>query len=134
VVKEKERGVLMENPISTHLSRPARWVWILSLCTALFWIVVAAVSIIRPALQGASLSTMEWVVALLMLGNAAVIVWLGHGLRKGRKLFYYMSLGYLVFNIVLTITDEFGLLDLIYLIYAGALLVALLLCRKKLLN
>lgn len=124
----------MENSTPVHRSGTARWVWILSLCAALFWIVVAAASITRPALLGMSISTMEWVIALLMIGNAAVIVWLGHGLQKGRKLFYYLSLGYLLFNVVLTVTDDFGLLDLIYLIYAGALFIALLVFRKKLLK
>ncbi len=70
----------------------------------------------------------------MMLGNAAVIVWLGYGLRKGRKLFYYLSLGYLVFNVLLTIADDFGMLDLIYLVYVGVLFVALLLSRRKFLN
>jgi lysylphosphatidylglycerol synthetase-like protein (DUF2156 family) len=121
----------MENQPPTPIPRPARWAWTLSLCTAFLWIVVATAYLIRPALSGTHISSLEWVIALLMLGNAVVIVWLGHGLRKGRKSFYYLSLAYLLFNILLTITDDFGTADLIYLVYVGVLFVVLLLSKRK---
>lgn len=121
----------MENQAPTPLPRPGLWAWTLSLCTALLWIVIAAAYLIRPALSGTPISSLEWVIALLMLGNAVVIVWLGHGLRKGRKSFYYLSLAYLLFNILLTITDDFGIPDLIYLVYVGVLFVVLLLSKRK---
>jgi hypothetical protein len=121
----------MENRPLPPLSRTIRWVWILSLLTALLWVVVAAAYLIRPALSGTPISLLQWIIALLMFGNAALIIWLGHGLRNGRKLFYYLSLAYLLFNILLTITDDFGIPDLLYLGYAGALFIALLLSKKK---
>ena len=122
----------MENQSPGPFPRPARWAWTLSLLTALLWVVIAAAYLIRPALAGRHIFLLQWVIALLILGNAAVIVWLGHGLRKGRKRFYYLSLAYLLFNILLTIFDDFGIADLVYLVYAVALFVLLLLARKKL--
>jgi hypothetical protein len=105
---------------------PVRWVWILSLSIALFWIVVAAVYISRPWLTGTPISLLKWIITLLMMGNATVAVWLGQGLRKQRKPFYYLALGYLAINIVLTITDDFGLADLTYLLFIGVLFITLL--------
>ena len=67
----------------------------------------------------------------MMFGNTAVIIWLGHGLRKGHKLFYSLSLAYLAFNMVLTITDDFGIADLLYLVFIGMLLIVLLLSKRK---
>jgi hypothetical protein len=121
----------MENQPSAPLPRPFRWAWTLSLLTALLWVVIAAAYLMRPALAGTSISLLQWVIALLMIGNAGVIVWLGHGLRKGRKPFLYLSLAYLLFNILLTIADDFGIADLIYLLYAAALFVMLLLARRN---
>ncbi len=120
----------MENKPLAPLPRPARWAWTLSLLTALVWVVIAAAYILRPALAGRPFSALQWIIASLMFVNAAVIVWLGSGLRHGRKLFYYLSLDYLLFNILLTIADDFGIADLIYLLYAAALFVLLLLARK----
>ena len=122
----------MENQSPAPFPRPALWAWTLSLLTALLWVVIAAAYLIRPALAGRHLFLLQWVIALLMLGNAAVIVWLGNGLRKGSKRCYTMSLAYLLFNIVLTIFDDFGIADLVYLVYAVALFALLLLARKKL--
>jgi hypothetical protein len=74
---------------------------------------------------------MKWIIALLMLCNAAVIVWLGRRLLKQGKPFYYLALAYLFINILLTITDDFGIADLVYLLYAVAVFVLLLLSKKK---
>jgi len=95
------------------------------------WVIVAAAYLIRPALAGTPISLLQWIIALLMFGNTAVIIWLGHGLRKGHKLFYYLSLAYLAFNMVLTITDDFGIADLLYLVFIGMLFIALLLSKRK---
>jgi lysylphosphatidylglycerol synthetase-like protein (DUF2156 family) len=105
--------------------------WTLSLLTALIWIIVAAAYIVRPALTETPISLLQWIIALLMLVNAAIIVWLGHGLRKGDKLVYYLSLAYLLFNVLLPIADDFGLADLVYLLYTVALFVLLLLARRS---
>jgi hypothetical protein len=99
----------MENRSPAIISRSARWAWALSLLTALPWVIIAAAYLIRPALSGTPISLLQWIIAQLMLGNAAVIIWLGHNLRNGRKLFYYLSLLSLLFNILLTITDDFGI-------------------------
>ncbi len=124
----------MKKQSPVPLPRPARWAWTLSLLTALVWVVIAAAYLIRPALAGTPIPLLQWIIALLMLVNAAVIVWLGHGLCKERKLFYYLSLAYLLFNILLTIADDFGIADLIYLLYVVALFVLLLLARKNFTN
>jgi lysylphosphatidylglycerol synthetase-like protein (DUF2156 family) len=110
---------------------PARWVWILSLLIALFWMVVAAAYVLRPWLTGTPISLLKWIITLLMYGNAATAVWLGQGLRKQRKQFYYLALGYLGVNIVLTISDDFGIADLTYLLFIGVLFITLLRSKGK---
>jgi lysylphosphatidylglycerol synthetase-like protein (DUF2156 family) len=109
----------------------ARWAWILSLSIALFWMVVAAAYVLRPWLTGTPISLLKWIITLLMFGNAATAVWLGQGLQKQRKPFYYLALGYLAVNIVLTITDDFGIADLTYLLFMGALFITLLRSKEK---
>jgi lysylphosphatidylglycerol synthetase-like protein (DUF2156 family) len=121
----------MDRQPSTRIPVSARWAWNLSLLTAFFWVVVAAAYLLRPWSAGTPISTLEWIIALLMLGNAAVIVWLGQGLRKQRRPFYYLALAYLAFNLLLTIADDFGMADLLYLLFVGTLLVILLLSKKK---
>jgi anaerobic C4-dicarboxylate transporter len=116
---------------SLQKSSTARWVLTLSLLTALFWVVVAVAYLLRPWQTDNPMPIMKWIIAFLMLCNAAVIVWLGQRLLKQAKPFYYLALGYLAVNILLTIFDDFGMADLIYLLYAGALFVLLLVSKRK---
>lgn len=123
----------MDDHSSTN-SSTGRWVRILSWLTALFWIVVAAAYIIRPLQNGIPISPVKWIIALLMLCNTAVIVWLGQRLLHQSKPFYYLALAYLFVNILLTITDDFGIADLVYLLYAVGLFVLLLLSKRRLVS
>jgi lysylphosphatidylglycerol synthetase-like protein (DUF2156 family) len=118
------------NSASKNLST-AHWAWNLSPLAALLWVGGAAAYIFRPMQTEATPALLKWIIALLMLVNAAVIIWLGRGLRRQSKLFYYLALGYLAFNILLTIFDDFGIADLVYLLYAGALFVLLLLSKRN---
>ncbi|MBI4730637.1 MAG: hypothetical protein HY781_00595 [Chloroflexi bacterium] len=112
----------------------SRWAWTLSLCTALLWIILGVFSLILAAQAGTPIPFVQWFVAALMFGNAAVLIWIGWGLKKQRRVFYYLALIYLAFNILLTITDDFGIPDLLYLFFVGAMLFALLLSKNKFLH
>jgi hypothetical protein len=56
------------------------------------------------------------VVGVLMLGNAAAFALAGWGIGRGRKLMEYFALALLAVNILLTFTDQVGLLDWLTLI------------------
>ena len=121
----------MDKNSFTQIPTPARWAWNLSLLTAFLWVVVAATYSLRPWQTESTPPPLKWTISQLMLVNAAVIVWLGRGLRRQSRPFYYPALGYLAFNILLTIFDDFGTADLIYLLYAGALFILLLVFKRN---
>lgn len=68
---------------------------------------------------------------MLMFVNAAVLIWIGWGIGKGQRLYYYFGLLVLAGNIFLTLTDEFGIFDLMALIINASLLVLLIVTRSK---
>jgi hypothetical protein len=53
------------------------------------------------------------IIAILMLGNAGAMLLSGIGLGRRSRLFYVFALGVLLVNLVLTVTDQVGLLDLL---------------------
>lgn len=87
---------------------------------ALIWIVFSVISLIR--FPGSSTS----IVACLMVANAGMLLLIGWGLGTRQKRIYYMALVVLLVNVTLTLTDDFGLYDLLilllYLVLAGILL------------
>jgi hypothetical protein len=107
------------------IPRAVAWVWPLFLSTAGLWVVFGAIGLAR---FGPSTGT--WIVAGLMLANAALLLFVGWGVRRGRYGFFYMALAVLGINMLLTVTDQFGLFDLIYLVVAGTLFVLLLFTRR----
>ena len=66
---------------------------------------------------------------ILMVINAAILYWLGWGIAR-RRVFFYFGIGYLLLNILLTITDQFGLLDLLTMLI-DIVLVILLIAKHK---
>jgi len=98
---------------------------------AALWIVFGALGLARMVSRPTEPPSIGWIISLLMLANAAVMLWLGWGLGKGRKLFFYLAIPVLVVNSVLSVTDQFGLLDLIALAIDVALLILLIVTRSR---
>jgi hypothetical protein len=59
------------------------------------------------------------------------MVVVGVGLARRQNIFYYLALAILAVNIVLTVTDQFGLFDAITLIFDLAILARLLVFRRQ---
>ena len=76
-------------------------------------------------------STMLGIITMLMFANAIVLIWIGWGIGKGQRLYYYFGLLVLAGNIFLTLTDEFGVFDQVTLILAVGLLILLIVTRSK---
>jgi hypothetical protein len=77
---------------------------------AAVWMLLGAASLVRMAGNSADPGVTLLVVAMLMFGNAAAMLW-GLGLGKQNRLFYFFAIAVLVVNIILTFTDQFGVLD-----------------------
>ena len=101
-----------------------------------FWI-LAAVSAglgsynLVKLMTGDEPKTNMWVVMGLMFANALVMVWLGWGIGRQSRRFLFLAVAYLVFTIILTITDQFGIWDLLMLISNMGLLGLLLATRGR---
>ena len=104
--------------------------WLFDLLGAI-WFVLGVVSLVRMYTGDTSFSSFGWIIALLMFVNSAVLIWIGWGIGKGLKIYFYLAILVLAGNIILTLTDEFGLIDLITLIVNIGLLVLLLVTRAK---
>jgi len=97
---------------------------------ALFWIVMAAATVITEDTHVVP-RTPAWILVVFMLANALVLLALARGLWTQKRLYWAVAVVYLGFNIVLTITDQFGLIDLVYLVVIVLLLAFLVLTRKN---
>lgn len=98
------------------------------------WLVFGVYSVIRITGGSTSLSSFAWIIAGLMFVNGAVLLWIGWGIREASKFYFFLALLVLVGNIILTITDEFGIFDLIMLVIAISLFILLLLTRSEYLS
>lgn len=98
----------------------------LFLLIGLVWILLGVVTLIRQT--GGAVAAV--IIALLMVANAAVMLWLAWGIGQQSRRFYLLALAVLAVNIVLSITDQVGIWDLISLGVTLALFVLLLATRS----
>lgn len=112
----------------TAPSRPlavaaTQWLFVL---LAVMWMAFAAITAVRQT-GGA---TAALILAVLMVINAALLFWLGWGIGKRSRTAYLLALAYLAANLVLSISDDFGLSDLFGLALTLAPFVLLLATRN----
>ena len=69
--------------------------------------------------------------ALAMFGDAVAILFCALQLNKRTNLVFRLSLFVLVLNIILTIFDQFGLVDLLFVLLNLVTLVFLIIARKE---
>jgi hypothetical protein len=81
----------------------------LFLFNAVIWLVITIASLVR--LDSNSAIT-PWIIAILMLGNVAAFLLSSWGVGTGQKRFLALALVVLAINILLTITDQVGFLDI----------------------
>jgi hypothetical protein len=109
--------------------RMARWLFII---LGFIWLVFGSWSILRIDDSGENISSMMLIaIAALMFINAGVLLWSGWGIGRGKRWYYYFGLIVLAGNIFLTMTDEFGFLDLVVLLIAIVLFVLLVVARSN---
>ena len=99
---------------------------------ATIWVVLGITSLLNVARGPTSIMT-AIVIGVLMFCNAGAMVLSGFGLGKWRG-FYYLALAVLLVNIVLTFTDQVGLLDILTFLLDLALLMLLITTSKQYLH
>lgn len=98
---------------------------------AVIWLVIGGASLIRLINDDSNQVMVFLVIAVMMFGNAGAMAFSGWGIGRTRKWWYVVAVLVLVVNIVLTFTDQFGLLDLITLIIDLVLLGLLWTMRSR---
>lgn len=109
---------------------PIKVAQVLFLLNAVIWLLFGAVSLARITASESVQSMTTLVVAILMLGNVGAMLVAGIGIGRRKRLLFYFGIVVLVVNIILTITDQFGLFDLITLALDLILLGLLLITRE----
>jgi len=102
--------------------------------TAGIWILFALVTASRGIGDTGGAFAGHVILAGLMVINAGLLAFTGWGILRRRRPFYYLGIFILVLNIVLTITDDFGLSDLLILILYLILLAGLVMARIALIR
>ncbi len=90
-----------------NLVRAARGLFLLN---AVIWLALGMTSLFRADDSG--LGAIAWIVAALLLVNAAGMLVCGVFVGRRRPVYYVIAGAFLLANLVLTVTDQFGLLDL----------------------
>jgi hypothetical protein len=98
---------------------------------AAIWLALGIWSLARMVNGNPGHAAAAVIIAILMFGNAAAMLLSGIGVGKRQRLFYYFAAVVLAVNIVLTVTDQFGLLDLITLLIDVALAGILIAIMRK---
>jgi len=94
------------------------------------WVAFGIASLIRMRQGTQGNPIVLWVVAILMFGNAGAMLLAGWWLGKGSRLSFYFALALLAVNILLTVTDQFGIYDLVTLLIDLVLLGLLIVPRR----
>lgn len=105
-----------------------RNIQILFLVNATIWIFLAISYLL--------LGNMEkyFLIAILLLLEAIISKIIGYGIKLQKKWIYYITLFYIITNIILTITDQIGFYDIFILIVFSIILINLFINRKLLTN
>ena len=96
---------------------------------AAVWLAFGIASLLFRALDGGSLA--RWVITVMMIANAAVMLWLGVKIVTGQNRIFFLAILYTALNVVLSIADQFGWIDALILLLNLCLLGSLFLTRRR---
>ncbi len=98
---------------------------------AAIWLVFAVLTVLNIQAQLRVSPGLAWTLAIMMFANAGLLFWVGRGLARRSQRYYLLALSVLAANILLTITDDFGIYDAITLAIDIVLFVWLLITRSS---
>jgi len=98
--------------------------------TAIIWVSFGAVSLFTLAEQNPEQIVLFGLIAILMFGNAGAMLLASWLLGKRWKSGFYLALAVLLVNVILTLTDQFGIFDLITFIL-DLILLGILIAKRS---
>lgn len=118
----------MKLPDTDKLIQISKWMFWLN--TAV-WLTFGIWSMVRIG-NGAPGGVMTlWIIAILMLGNVAAFLWCSWAVQKQASWYRFTIITVLAANILLTLTDQFGLFDFLTLLLDLVLLALVLLLHQR---
>jgi hypothetical protein len=112
------------NQISTMLKLTRA----LFIVNALVWLIFGVLSLFLAVEVGTGT---RWAITLLMFANAAVMFWFGLMIISGSNKIFFLAILYIALNVVLSITDQFGMIDALILLLNLCLLGLLFVTRQR---
>ncbi|MFL7870861.1 MAG: hypothetical protein AB8I58_18680 [Anaerolineales bacterium] len=116
----------MESNQTKNMLKLTRYLFFLN---AAVWLVFGIGSLVSRALVDGSLA--RWVITVMMLANAAVMLWFGVKIVGGQNWIFFLAILYVALNVVLSITDQFGWVDALILLLNLCLLGLLFVTRHR---
>ena len=116
----------MENTQTTNMLKLTRYLFFIN---AAVWLAFGIASLLFRALDGGSLA--RWLITVMMIANAAVMLWLGVKIVTGQNRIFFLAILYTALNVVLSIADQFGWIDALILLLNLCLLGSLFLTRRR---
>ena len=95
---------------------------------ALVWLVFSLLSFVRAS---ATSNELRWMLSVLMLINAGLMFGFGYLIVKGQPWTFFLAILYVAVNVVLSITDQFGWLDFLIMLFNLVLLGLLFVTRQR---
>lgn len=94
------------------------------------WLAFGIYSLVSLSDKYPEQSIIYWIIPLLMFGNSGAMLLSAFLLGRQQRVFYYFTGAVVLINIILTVTDQFGLFDLITLLI-DLLLIGILILKRK---
>lgn len=116
----------MENTQTSTMLNLTRAVFFIN---ALVWLVFGLLSLFLALEVG---TATRWIYSLLMVANAAVLFWFGRTIASGRNSIFFIAILYIALNVILSITDQFGMVDALILLLNLCLLGLLFMIWQRL--
>jgi lysylphosphatidylglycerol synthetase-like protein (DUF2156 family) len=101
---------------------------VLFFLNAAIWVSFLVLFMSDQVMPGSAVS--DWLVPILMAGNALAMLVCGIGLGRRSRFFYYLSLAVIGINLLLSVIDQVGLADYITLSFDLVILLLLIASRQ----
>lgn len=123
---------MMKGPSSRPIQKTAaanQAAEILFFVMAAIWLILAGLTLGKALHDAVFSPTAAFLVAGLMVLNASGFFFFGLNIKKRSKRTHLLAVTFLLLNIFLTITDQFGFWDMLTLLLDGVLLILVIVAR-----
>ncbi|MEA3440642.1 MAG: hypothetical protein U9R58_10200 [Chloroflexota bacterium] len=132
-MENKDQGFVDDTVPEKQTSIPPlimviRWMFCIQ---ALVWIIFGAFNLVKGVDSTSEMANMSWIMSVIMFGFACLLIWVGWSIGRMDQRFFFIGLIVLGLTIILTVTDEFGVFDLIILVLNVVTFALLIMARSK---